>query len=960
MDVDFMIYKRILKYSCSCLVLSSLVACGGGGETVDGDSVEVPQFDQTQLLRQYSGLTESAPLTENDIYPTLNYLFNGDVSTLSITQQKKIAQVNRTATNLRKAQISNTTSRVKESAACSYGGEVVVSENLNQNTGVGYISYTYNQCDNGDVVLSGRQFFDYTLWSNDLLPVNYNIVYDGYQEQYSDNSYRKITGSVSVQGANSCEQNIISNLLLETDKVSVLEKDLRSDYFPCIADNPQQNLSGRIYFSNLGYVDIATLTPIILDDNHHLQSGNLHLYNEKSIIVLETKSSNTSVSVDSNNDAVIDFSVTSPSWHFTDQPYSEVRDDDKDGYLDVDDYYPNDPDLFEPLTVSITDIAFTSILGANDVSRKGFSISGSNINWTLSSSNPWLQLSHTSGKGNQEITFSFDLNSLSVGQHVSQLTLINDADGSEHIIAVTLEIIPPTLSLSADSIEFDGSLNWDELIKSLQVSLNTGSNSYGLTYTINLFDGGVVSVNAASSVGAESKNIEIVVDPVELTQGEYNGEIIFTANVLGEEVHTTLDVKILAPKHLLLIPDSGIALSKFVTAEKVNQSVDILDNYGLTSTNWIATTSSPWLRVSPSGSTNEKLTLSADATGLSVDTLHRATITVSSSDAGIENSQTINVGLWVGSSDPLISSSIDAEYLQLTTDPVRPYVYLNAGGSDIDVYNVYNQSLVTTISAVGTALGDMEVSADGMYLYVADTNDDSVIIIDLDNTSNRSNWSSLDSLAAGFALSNTNNKELLISGYGNLYNAQTGTLYVSDAHDSYYGYNYLDASLFGNRFCAVNSGISPYTVACYDLNYNSLNDQVMVSAVSGSIPHGTGSNGRDIALNNEGTIAYTASGAPYVFIPIEIDSMTVAVSLPADAYPTAVEVGPDNALHGASASWYGEKDIWVYESTGMLRTSDDVSGYAENILERGLAISGDGLISVAITSNPSVAFISGF
>ncbi|MFT6909185.1 MAG: hypothetical protein ACJAS1_005897 [Oleiphilaceae bacterium] len=732
-----MIRNTILKFSFSSLVLSSLVACGGGGGASGGASSD-------QLMDQYSGITKSAVLTENDIYPTFNYLFNGDFSTLSSVRQKQSVQINSAATRLRSAQTRvNVTTRAKESVPCNYGGELIVEENLNQDTGVGKISYTYNQCDQGDVVVSGRQIYDYSLWNSNFEPVDFNIIYENYLEQYNG-SYFKLTGGLAVKGATSCKQTTTSNLLLETDKISVLEQDLKNEYLPCDTAYPEQNISGRVYFSNIGYVDITTTSPIILDDNQQLLSGNLHLYNEQSSIVLETVASNTTVSVDSNHDAIIDFSVTAPSWHFTEQPYSEVRD----------------------------------------------------------------------------------------------------------------------------------------------------------------------------------------------------------------------------AKRILLIPDSGVALSKFVTVEKLSHSVDIFDSGGLTSTNWTATTTSSWLTVSPSGTTAEKLTISADPKGLAVDTLHTATITVSSSDVGIEHSQTINVGFWVGSSDPLASAAIRASYSNVSSDPVRPYIYLNAGESDIDVYNVYNQTLVTTITSVGASLAAMEVSADGKYLYVADTYDNSITIIDLDNTNNRSSWLSSEPLETGFTLSNTNGKELLISGYGNLYDAQTGYLYLSDTHtfNSYSGYNYLDASLFGNRFCAINSG----DFACYDINYKRFSDKVLVSVLG--IPMSVGANGKDVALNNEGTIAYAASGSPYEFVIVNIDTMSIRGSLSADAYPTAVEVGPDNALHGATSTSYGPTDIWIYESNGVLRTSDYISDYAEVINDRALAISGDGFISIAIINNDpffdngnaGVAFVSGF
>lgn len=639
-------------------------------------------------------------------------------------------------------------------------------------------------------------------------------------------------------------------------------------------------------------------------------------------------------------------------------------DSDGDGYLDRYDFYPLEPRYFESLTSSITSFNSISVLGDSKVISNTFEISGTNIEWDLSCSVAWLQVSQNSGSGDQNVTLTVDVNGLTLGLNEAELVLTNKFDGSKTIITVTVNLILPTLSLSVDSIVLDGSFSWKNLTESLWLSLNTGSNTYGVTYQKNFPNDGVITVDGVSNAGVLPSYIEVKVGDIStITGGEHSGEIIFTVNVLGEEVNATLDVNILASKHMLLVPDSGVALSKFVTVEKLSHSVDILDNYGLTSTNWSATTDAPWLTITTKGTTADTLTITADAMGLEADSLHRATITVSSSDASIENSQTINVGLWVSSADPKSNRLNNVKYSNIASDPVRPYVYFNAGSSNIDVYHVYDQTLVTTITEVGTVLGKMEASADGQFLYVADTSNDSVIIIDLDDTSNRNHWQSSDSLSVGFTLSKTNGRELLISEHGNLYDAQTGKLYIRDAHGDYRtGYNYIDASLFGNRFCAVNTSVSGNTVTCYDLSYSTHKDQVMQTVINGSSRYRhTGGFGRDIALNNEGTIAYTASNSPYTFIPINIDTMTTGVHLPAEAYPSAVEVGPDNALHGASdAKFESDKGVWVYESTGVLRTFEYIPDHYFHKKNRALAISGDGFISITLTSTPSVDFVSGF
>lgn len=742
--------NKIYKLSLASLMIFSLTACGSGG---GGSSA--PSDDE--LMVRYSGSTESAVLSENDIYPILNYLFNGDISTLSSLNETKSVVIKAVSNSLEKADESIVIGlKSQQTVNCIYGGDITVSENLNQNTGVGTVSYTYEQCDTGDVVTSGKVVYDYSLWLG-LEPSDFDVVYKDFIEQYSD-SYKKVEGSISFEGVGTCQEATTSDLLIETDSASVLEQGLKIIQSFCDTTYPRTEVTGRLYFSNLGYVDVAAPNSITFDNNLELLSGKILLSNEQSRITIDTTDSISNVSVDSDNDETVDFSVTSPSWHFTEQPYSKVRD------------------------------------------NKGF----------------------------------------------------------------------------------------------------------------------------------------------------------------------------------LIVPDSGVALSKFITVGKLSHDIDILNSNGLTTTTWIATTEDSWLTVTPSGTTAEQLSITADATDLAVDTFYKARIMVSSTDPGIQNTQTINVGLWVGSSDPLARASLSKKYYYTASDPVRPYAYFHSIDGNIDVYNIYDQSLVSTIDTgiEDFGMAEMEVSANGESLYIADINEQSITVIDLDTPENRTHWSSLDPLYSGFTLSNTNGKELLISGYGNIYDAQTGYLYLTDSHtpiseeeDDLYGnpssdpedYSRLDASLFGNRFCALKETY----LTCYALNYRRYSDKVVISDIA--TPVSTSNGGVDVALNIDGTIAYTASLGADGFSVVDINSMSFLDALDSGRYPAAVEVGSDNALHGAidkSSSHNEPTDVWIYESNGVLRSAEELSDY-QRVMERGLAISGDGFISVILADSTyngedTAVFISTF
>lgn len=634
-------------------------------------------------------------------------------------------------------------------------------------------------------------------------------------------------------------------------------------------------------------------------------------------------------------------------------------DDDNDGVNDSSDFYPFDPDHYEPLTVSSNSFSITETFGSSETTSNILTVSGTNLEWSLTADSNWILLSKETGVGDDSLEITIDRSSLAPGSYQGEIIITNLLDDTQQTIAIDLDIQLPTLNLSTNNITFDGTLGWDNLSESLTISLNTGTNSYGFNYDISFLADALNVDTSSNEIGLANQSVDITVEPAVFSEGQYLGSITFTASVLGQDVSTTLSVEVLASKHLILVPDNGVTLSQFSTVGKLSHTVDVLDSYGLTSTNWDAVSSENWLTVTISGTTPGSLVLTADPTSLSDDTLYTATVTVTSPDSVIENTEVINVGFWVGSTDPELSATIAATYSDITSDPVRPYVYLHNGGSDIDIYNVYTQELVDTISGIGTTLGDMEVNSDGSYLYVADTTDSSVTYIDLNNTANRTKWISSDDMMSGFTLARTSGKDLLLSGRGNVYDVATGTEYDTLNFAYYYGYSFMDVSLNGNRFCRMGTGTSPYGLSCYSINFGSYQDEVLITLI-GSVPHGTGSNGKDVAVNKDGTIAYAAGGAPYVFTKINIDTMSVLVNLEATPYPTAVEIGPDDALHGATSTSYGPTDLWVYENDDSLRTSAYVSGYADNILDRGLAVSGDGFISIVITDDPLLGFVSSF
>jgi len=675
---------------------------------------------------------------------------------------------------------------------------------------------------------------------------------------------------------------------------------------------------------------------------------------------------------DDDNDGILDeedhfplIYLTPNDWDGDGVNNDSDNDDDNDGYEDGVDYYPNDPAYTKPLVVDKTKLSFSPILGSSEKELQEFTISGDSLGWSLTTQVPWLQVSNDAGTGGASVSVVVDGSTLLLGEHAATLTLTNLYDNEEIEIDISVTMLLPTFSFTQELIEIDGSDGWENAVGLIGVSLNTGISTYDLSSDIIFSVDDTVSLTSPSVVNETIEDITVTVDPKTLSKGMHEGQLTLSANVKGHVVTTTVDVKVLASEHLILVPDSGVALSKFVTVGKVSHSVDILDSYGFSDTRWSAVTEALWLNVTASGSTSDVLVITADATGLEKDAFYSTTISVQSNSDVIDNVETINVGFWVGSSDPSSVAELSGQYTELSTDPVRPYVYMHeTGATGIDVYNVYDQSFVKRIEAVGLVLGDMEVSANGDFLYVADLNGShSIVVVDLNNPSNRTMWSSEPMLFSGFSLSRTQGKDLLLTPFfGNIHDAKTGFVYFDGAGhmDSS---TYMDVSLFGNRYCQLrdSSGIS-----CYDLNYDDYHNEVSVSLI-GTITAGGGSRGVDIALSKDGGIAYGAENGYWGYSMIDVSTMLWSKMLSSDRQTSiAIEMGPDDKAHGVSAKWEGKildsysLGLWIYGSDGELDLSTLGIANSYSVYEQKLAVSGDGSVSIILADDPGVVFLNSF
>ncbi|TMH81352.1 MAG: hypothetical protein E6H49_07295 [Betaproteobacteria bacterium] len=608
---------------------------------------------------------------------------------------------------------------------------------------------------------------------------------------------------------------------------------------------------------------------------------------------------------------------------------------------------------------SLDNLSFSGINGAILPSQSlniGMNNGGA-VTWNASAGAGWLVLDRTSGTQSDPLVVSVNPANgpLASGPYSSTVTLTGSFGGSplNKTINVAMTLTKATLTINPASVTLGGSNGRDLSGVPVQLSLNSGTNLFAWNSTASSF---IQRSLSSGNVSATPLTVTLTPSIGVLLSGTYSGSVNFTLQVNGDTVSNNLPVTFNLDSHRLLVDGNGVAFASTPTLSKLTRTLRVRDNLGLAA-NWTASSDQAWLTVSPSGTTDGDLVLTANPSGLPNDTVNLATVTITSPD--VENTEKVRVGLWVGSTTPTPTIAINTAYAEVAADPIRPYAYLAGTGSDIQIYNVYTGLLVNTITSVAAQVGAMTVSHDGSTLYAVDTTNFKIVPVNLDTRAVGAPWLPT-SLPLFLDYTRANGTELVLSGNGQIFNAKTGTAYASRFDGGYYGYVVVAAGRGGTRFCTLNTGLSPYSVSCYPVDYTSLNGGQLLVGPEKSGVFGIGSNGKDVAVNADGTRAYVASGAPYAFSVYDAatsqGSMPVVQTLPGFPYPNIVEIAADGRIFAGASNWYDPVDVWVYDPGGAALATYRIAGYAKSLLDRQLKISGDGIRMITLTDDPALTF----
>ena len=432
-----------------------------------------------------------------------------------------------------------------------------------------------------------------------------------------------------------------------------------------------------------------------------------------------------------------------------------------------------------------------------------------------------------------------------------------------------------------------------------------------------------------------------------LVGGTYNGSVNFTVQVNGDTVSNNLPVTFNLESHKLLVDGNGVALASTPGLSKLTSTVRVRDNLGL-ATNWTATSSpnQSWLTVTPSGTAGGDLVLTANPSGLVTDSVNLATVTITSPDTTVENTETIREGLWVGSTTPAPTTAINTAYNEVAADPIRPYAYVAGAGGNIQVYNVYTGLPGTPIISGASQVGALAISHDGSTLYVVDTSTLKIVPVNLDTYVAGTAWPLSGSPTyPRIVYARTNGFAFVLAGDGRVYDATSGAVLAP----TFFGaVSEIAVARNGTLFCAE--------IACRTLDYTALRGgELSIGALRFLIPTDSPENRKDVAISNDAARIYLASGYPYYFLVFDGTTLNQLSTLAGDAYPNIVEVAADGRVFGGAffGSFTNDNDVWVYDAGGAPLTTRQIAGL---LLDRQLKISGDGIRMITLSDAPALTF----
>ncbi len=614
----------------------------------------------------------------------------------------------------------------------------------------------------------------------------------------------------------------------------------------------------------------------------------------------------------------------------------------------------------DALRTGDTQLSIAGVKGALS-SEDQIVLNGIGVPWEVSSSDSWIIVDQFSGTGPTTLSVTGSSSTLPPGTATGSIT-INDTETSNSIVISVAYNVRDNLSTDVSSLVVIEAVNGattpivqDFSILGDDISFDSSTDQSWL------------SVTPASGVTTTSATpATLSVDPSGLPPGSYIGNIDFDDTAFNQS--TFVQVRLNVVPRRLYVEEPAVGFHDFPSSSILTRDVRIAETLG-EPVNWTASTFEPWLTVTPSGQTGDVISIQADPTGLASGQLHTAQIQILSSDTTIANGESIDVGLWIDAVDPapLIDLNVDVD--QIVAHPAYPYVYAHKDGdTDIQVYNVYTGQLVDTISSVTNANGPMAIDEWGWRLYVHDRITNEIAVLSIGTQNVNALWPSEPN---DFLISRRlTGNEIVFTGTGKAYQAVTGievALETGDFVPSPGNRNSLSLDKSGSKLCALSEETLPYDLICGDITFSELPTRQLRSSLLAPTQSTSDGSGRDVAVSDDGSVAYVAPGTAAEFqlfdtTPIEtspdVFEILNSANLAASSSPIIAEIGPNGVFYGGVSNLGGSDDVWAYDASGAFLRTYSVSGVGDALLPRQFAVSADGTRILGATENGRLVILA--
>jgi hypothetical protein len=577
-----------------------------------------------------------------------------------------------------------------------------------------------------------------------------------------------------------------------------------------------------------------------------------------------------------------------------------------------------------------------------------------NRQWRVTSDSDWLQVPGAVQNNSTTVNGAIDVSALEPGQHQARITVTNTTNAQDTAMTtVTVNVQAPTFSVTQDSILIGGDDGLSSAPQNLSFQLSTGSATHPYAVELSTDSGGNWLHTSATNglVGATGVTVHLSSQRGNLTGGTYTGQVRVTATVRNLVFTEVRPVTLNIEANRIVVGAAGVALSSSPSPARsvLTRDVTVFSSIDRSDVAWEASSDQSWLTVTSSGITGGAITLTANPVGLAADTTHFATVTVTSTDPTVENSETIRVGLHVNSAAPTdLSNSLTGQYL--ATSPVEPIVFVNDGGADVTGYDVYTGAVVRNFTGVVAGAGAMVVSDDGSHLYIYDRTNLRVTEVDATSGAFVRHYDSsalfgTTPYGGGLTFFRPSGHPILITPSSRMYDVMTNTEYDSQSFTAPLFSMSLDPSV-DSRYVATDFG------NVYRFNRSALSGgRLDVSLLFGA----STAQGRagQACISADRTLIYTASGAPYEFPGTSFATHQIAQVLPGTNYPNSILCLWNGVVIGGVDGYYADADIWIYNGpTGqeLARRSSSSSPNYRSLVDRGMAASGDAtrLVTLAI------------